>query len=310
MLVAAENPSRQAGPMSAQDHQRLQRSTLRGTGDPFGSSSVIDAHAVHALLNLTQEDSYPNATPSNALESGAGNSGTVDETTGVDGNCRKRRRVSPPTQTTTLPDVLPPPSSAPKPHPEISTYRPSFRVKDGVYRNRSAIVLGRVNDGVLCALDGDEQYVTLPMASVSGADMVSPLPPSPIVDWSLGGNEGLRMSVSGLSFLMPCSPVPETECDVESVEPIEADPGDAKPTAPVPVENSRAASSTVRNNDTRALDVHDRVDDLVGTSVQLRRGKYAGRTARVVGRTPRKVRCVVEGVPYQLEYYPSNLQPL
>lgn len=45
------------------------------------------------------------------------------------------------------------------------------------------------------------------------------------------------------------------------------------------------------------------VDPWVMRNVKLKRGKYEGRTAYVLGKTSKKYQVQVEGVPYQLEFY-------
>jgi len=44
-------------------------------------------------------------------------------------------------------------------------------------------------------------------------------------------------------------------------------------------------------------------DPWVGRQVRLKRGKYEGRSATVLGKTSKKYQVQVEGVPYQLEFY-------
>lgn len=56
-------------------------------------------------------------------------------------------------------------------------------------------------------------------------------------------------------------------------------------------------------------------DPWVNRNVKLKRGKYEGRVAFVLGKTEKKYQVQVEGVPYQLEFYstmfvlPENYKP-
>jgi len=47
----------------------------------------------------------------------------------------------------------------------------------------------------------------------------------------------------------------------------------------------------------------DGLDPWVNRNVKLKRGKYEGRVAHVLGKTEKKYQVQVEGVPYQLEFY-------